>query len=66
MPGDGDGPRADDVAIGKRVVEAGIALYNGDPHWELLAASAMVRDAEVADTDEEGDARKSSCPPRRR
>jgi deoxyribonuclease IV len=36
VPGDGDGPRAIDVAIGKRVVDAGIALYDGDPHWDSI------------------------------
>ena len=29
VPGDGDGPRAQDVAIGKYTVEVGIALYDG-------------------------------------
>ncbi len=42
VPGDGDGPRAIDVAIGKRVVEAGIALYNGDPHWDSLLIGMVV------------------------
>jgi deoxyribonuclease IV len=42
VPGDGDGPRAVDVAIGKRVVDAGIALYDGDPHWDSLLIAAIV------------------------
>jgi deoxyribonuclease-4 len=42
VPGDGDGPRAVDVAIGKRVVDAGIALYNGDPHWDSMLIAAIV------------------------
>jgi deoxyribonuclease-4 len=29
VPGDGDGPRAQDVTMGKYVVEVGIALYDG-------------------------------------
>jgi len=29
VPGDGEGPRAEDVAAGKKVVEAGIKLYDG-------------------------------------
>jgi deoxyribonuclease-4 len=42
VPGDGDGPRAIDVAIGKRVVDAGIALYDGDPHWDSILIAAIV------------------------
>jgi len=42
VPGDGDGPRAIDVAVGKRVVEAGIALYDGDPHWESIFIAKIV------------------------
>ncbi|MCU1363075.1 MAG: putative endonuclease 4, partial [Acidimicrobiaceae bacterium] len=42
VPGDGDGPRAIDVAIGKRVVDAGIALYDGDQHWDSMLIAAIV------------------------
>ncbi|MGA7834644.1 MAG: deoxyribonuclease IV [Acidimicrobiales bacterium] len=36
VPGTGDGPRSEDVAVAKQVVLAGIALYNGDASWESL------------------------------
>jgi deoxyribonuclease IV len=42
VPGDGDGPRAVDVAVGKRVVDAGIALYDGDPDWDSMLIAAIV------------------------
>ena len=45
VPGDGGGPRAIDVAIGKRVVEAGIALYDGDPHWDSILIARIVAPA---------------------
>jgi deoxyribonuclease-4 len=36
VPGAGDGPRAEDVEVGKQVVRAGIALWEGSPDWEGL------------------------------
>ena len=36
VPGTGDGPRADDVAVAKQVVVAGIDLYDGAASWEVL------------------------------
>jgi deoxyribonuclease IV len=36
VPGAGDGPRAEDVEVGKQVVRAGIALWEGTPDWESL------------------------------
>jgi deoxyribonuclease IV len=36
VPGAGDGPRAEDVEVGKQVVRAGIALWEGSPDWENL------------------------------
>jgi deoxyribonuclease IV len=36
VPGAGDGPRAEDVEVGKQVVRAGIALWEGSPDWESL------------------------------
>ena len=36
VPGAGDGPRADDVEVGKQVVRAGIALWEGSSDWEEL------------------------------
>jgi len=36
VPGAGDGPRAEDVEVGKQVVRAGIALWEGSSDWEEL------------------------------
>jgi deoxyribonuclease-4 len=36
VPGAGDGPRAEDVEVGKQVVRAGIALWEGSSDWENL------------------------------
>ncbi len=36
VPGTGDGPRAEDVAVAKQVVAAGIELYDGVESWEAL------------------------------
>ncbi|MGH9020172.1 MAG: deoxyribonuclease IV [Acidimicrobiales bacterium] len=39
VPGDGEGPRAQDVTIGQRVVAAGVALYDdkvAPPDWAAL------------------------------
>jgi deoxyribonuclease-4 len=36
VPGAGDGPRAEDVEVGKQVVRAGIALWEGSADWEQL------------------------------
>ncbi len=36
VPGTGDGPRAEDVAVAKQVVAAGIELYAGASSWEEL------------------------------
>ncbi|HEY1825063.1 MAG TPA: deoxyribonuclease IV [Acidimicrobiales bacterium] len=36
VPGDGDGPRAIDVTVGRHTVAAGIALYDGNAMWEGL------------------------------
>jgi deoxyribonuclease-4 len=36
VPGTGDGPRAEDVAVAKQVVAAGIELYEGNSSWEAL------------------------------
>jgi deoxyribonuclease-4 len=36
VPGAGDGPRAEDVEVGKQVVRAGIALWEGSSDWEQL------------------------------
>jgi deoxyribonuclease-4 len=49
VPGDGDGPRAEDVAIGQHVVAMGIALYDGGevPKFVPIAATAPKKAATV-------------------
>jgi deoxyribonuclease-4 len=41
VPGAGDGPRAEDVEVGKQVVRAGIALWEGSSDWEELLPSVV-------------------------
>lgn len=41
VPGDGDGPRAEDVAVGKHVVEMGIELYDGAPATRTARAAVV-------------------------
>jgi deoxyribonuclease-4 len=41
VPGAGDGPRAEDVEVGKQVVRAGIALWEGSPDWEGLLPNVV-------------------------
>jgi deoxyribonuclease-4 len=42
VPGSGDGPRAEDVAVAKQVVTAGIELYDGVANWqESLPVTAV-------------------------
>jgi deoxyribonuclease-4 len=50
VPGAGDGPRAEDVEVGKQVVRAGIALWEGSPDWESLLpeVAPMAKSAEKA------------------
>ena len=42
VPGAGDGPRAEDVEVGKQVVRAGIALWEGSPDWERLLPDVVI------------------------
>jgi deoxyribonuclease-4 len=50
VPGDGDGPRAEDVAIGKYTVEAGIALYDGGqvPAFVPIKVTAPTKETKKA------------------
>ena len=63
VPGTGDGPRAYDVEVAKKVVGAGIALYAGDANWEsflplVVPAPVTVKKAAVKKTA----AKKTSAP----
>jgi deoxyribonuclease IV len=42
VPGAGDGPRAEDVEVGKQVVRAGIALWEGSSDWEGLLPEVVL------------------------
>jgi deoxyribonuclease-4 len=42
VPGAGDGPRAEDVEVGKQVVRAGIALWEGSSDWEELLPDVVL------------------------
>jgi deoxyribonuclease IV len=48
VPGAGDGPRAEDVEVGKQVVRAGVALWEGSPDWEGLLPDIVPAAAPVA------------------
>ncbi len=55
VPGTGDGPRAEDVAVAKQVVAAGIDLYAGASSWEellpvIVPAPVVVKKAAVKKT----------------
>ncbi|HTT59275.1 MAG TPA: deoxyribonuclease IV [Acidimicrobiales bacterium] len=42
VPGNGDGPRAEDVTVARQVLIAGIALYDGDQAWADLLPDVTV------------------------